>query len=495
MELTSALRLDLPVDGMTCAACAARIEKSLNRIPGVVANVNFATESAQVTVQPGAASPAAVVDAIRKTGYSVPEQVAEFTIGGMTCAACAARIEKVLNKLDGVHAAVNFATETARVRYLPGLADVDGLAAAIRKAGYEASERVEANADEEKARRLAAFRAELRLLWVSIALSLPLVLQMFAPAPARATSGCRAGSSSRSPRRCSSGSAAASTSAAGSALRGGGANMDVLVALGTSMAYGMSAVVTLLGLQEQHVYFEASAVIITLVLMGKLLEARAKLKTSAAIEALARLQPRTARVERDGVLVEVPVESLQVGDVFVVRPGESVPVDGVVASGESGVDESMLTGESLPVDKHAGRQGVRRHLQQPGPPALHRRRRRRDDDAGRHHPAGARGAGVEGADPAPGGQGRRRVRPGRRGDQRVGVCRLVGLQRGRGRGAGQCGRGAGHRLPLRAGAGDADGDHGRHRARRAGRRARSRTRWRWSRPRRSARWSSTRPAR
>ncbi|MBK5106438.1 MAG: heavy metal translocating P-type ATPase, partial [Burkholderiales bacterium] len=138
------------------------------------------------------------------------------------------------------------------------------------------------------------------------------------------------------------------------ALRGGGANMDVLVALGTSMAYGLSAVVTLFGLQHQHVYFEASAVIITLVLMGKLLEARAKLGTSAAIEALIRLQPKTARVERDGALVEIAVASMQKGDIFVVRSGESIPVDGLVASGESGVDESMLTGESLPVGKRTG---------------------------------------------------------------------------------------------------------------------------------------------
>ncbi len=228
------------------------------------------------------------------------------------------------------------------------------LAAAIRKAGYDASERVEASAEEDKARRAAAYRADLRLLWISIALSLPLVLQMFVPAdgpghellprwvqlvlatPVQFWIG----------RRFYVGG--------WKAVRGGGSNMDVLIALGTTMAYGMSAIVTLLGLEHQHVYFEASAVIITLVLMGKLLEARAKLKTSAAIEALIRLQPKTARVERDGVLVEVPVESLQIGDIFVVRPGESVPVDGAVASGESGVDESMLTGESLPVDKHAG---------------------------------------------------------------------------------------------------------------------------------------------
>jgi len=351
MDALPTVRLDLPLAGMTCAACAARIEKSLNKLPGVAANVNFAAESAQVTLQPNLTSPAAVVEAIRRTGYSVPRQVAEFQISGMTCVACATRIEKALNKLEGVEATVNFASETARVRYLPGLAAIEQIARAIRKAGYEANERVEANAEEEKARRADAYHAELRLLWISIALSLPLLAGMFSmfgdahnellprwlqlalATPVQFWIG----------RRFYVGGY--------KALRGGGANMDVLVALGTTMAYGLSAIVTLAGLLHQHVYFEASAVIITLVLLGKLLEARAKLGTSAAIEALIRLQPKTARVERDGALVEVPVASMQAGDVFVVRPGESIPVDGLVASGESGVDESMLTGESLPIHK------------------------------------------------------------------------------------------------------------------------------------------------
>ena len=354
MQSPSALRLDLPIDGMTCVACAARVEQSLNKLPGVVAKVNFAAESARVTLQPDGTSPADVLEAIRKTGYSVPDRVAELAIAGMTCVACAARIEKVLNKLEGVRAAVNFASETASVRYVPGLATVAQLAAAIRKAGYEASERAEAGAEEEKTRRADAYRAELRLLWVSIALSLPLALQMFAASggPGHELLPRWIQLALATPvqfwigRRFYAGG--------WKALRGGGANMDVLIALGTSMAYGMSALVTVFGLAHQHVYFEASAVIITLVLLGKLLEARAKLKTSAAIETLIRLQPKTARVERNGVLLEVPVESLQAGDIFIVRPGESVPVDGLVASGESGIDESMLTGESLPVDKHTG---------------------------------------------------------------------------------------------------------------------------------------------
>src|SRR3990172_1193708 len=157
MESSLALRLDLPLEGMTCAACAARIEKSLNKLPGVAANVNFASESALVTVQPDATSAAGVIEAIRKTGYSVPDRLAELTLYGMTCAACAVRIEKTLNKLEGVEAAVNFASETARVHYVPGLASVEQLTAPIRKAGYDASERVEASAEEEKARRAHAY--------------------------------------------------------------------------------------------------------------------------------------------------------------------------------------------------------------------------------------------------------------------------------------------------------------------------------------------------
>ena len=354
MQPSPELRLDLPLEGMTCAACAARIEKSLNKLPGVVANVNFAAESARVTLAPAQSSPAAVVEAIRRSGYSVPAQTIEFQLYGMTCAACATRIEKVLNKLDGVEATVNFASETARIRYVPGLATPDLLAGAIRKAGYEASERVEAGAEEEKARRAAVFRSELRLFWVAVALSLPLLAGMF--------SMFGQGHAELLPRWLQLALATPVQFWIGrrfyvggwNAVRGGGANMDVLVALGTTAAYGLSAVVTLFGLQHHHVYFEASAVVITLVLMGKILEARAKLGTSAAIEALIRLQPKTARVERDGALIEVPVAGMRSGDIFIVRSGESIPVDGLVATGESGVDESMLTGESLPIHKRPG---------------------------------------------------------------------------------------------------------------------------------------------
>ncbi|MCX7144258.1 MAG: heavy metal translocating P-type ATPase [Proteobacteria bacterium] len=354
MDALPTVRLDLPLAGMTCAACAARIEKSLNKMPGVAANVNFAAESAQVTLQPNLSSSSAVVEAIRRTGYSVPEQVAEFQIYGMTCVACSTRIEKALSKLEGVKASVNFASETARVHYVPGIATPELLLSTIRKSGYEANERIEANAEEEKARRNAAYRSELKLLWLSIALSLPLLAEMF--------SMFGQGHTELLPRALQLALATPVQFWIGrrfyvggyKALRGGGANMDVLVALGTSTAYGLSAIVTLMGLHHQHVYFEASAVIITLVLLGKLLEAKAKLGTSAAIEALVRLQPKTARVERDGAVLEVPVASMQVGDIYLVRPGENIPVDGQVSSGESSIDESMLTGESLPVAKRPG---------------------------------------------------------------------------------------------------------------------------------------------
>ncbi len=351
---TSALRqIELPIEGMTCAACASRIEKNLNRLPGVRAAVNFANEKARVEFDASTTRPEDLVRSIEKAGFQVAPQSVQLQITGMTCAACSSRIEKALNRLPGVMATVNLATEVAHARFSPGATSVDELIAAVAGTGFGASEISEASRKEEKARKLAAYRAELRLFWISAALSLPLVLQMIPmlwgsheellprwlqlllATPVQFWVG----------RRFYAG--------AWNALRSGGANMDVLVALGTSMAYLFSAVVTLLAL-DQHVYFEASAAIITLVLLGKLMETRAKSRTSAAIEALVRLQPRTARIERDGEVVEVDAGTLKVGNIFMVRPGEHLPVDGVVIEGASSVNEAMLTGESLPVAKQAG---------------------------------------------------------------------------------------------------------------------------------------------
>lgn len=348
-------RLDLPIQGMTCAACASRIERVLKRLPGVDAQVNFATERASVQLGGDGADAAAVVGAIRQAGFEVPDARTELSIAGMTCAACASRLEKVLNRLPGVTATVNFATETAQLRYPPGAVGDAQIVAAVAGAGFTARLRGESARAEEKARKAAEWRAERNRFVIALLLTAPLVAQMPAmffgsgghdlvprgwqwllATPVQFWIGLRF------------------YRGAWSALRGGGANMDVLVALGTSVAYGFSAVVTLLGRMDLHVYFEASAAIITLVLMGKLLEARAKARTSEALEALVRLQPRTAWVERDGTLREVPVASLSPGDRFVVRAGDSVPVDGVVRGGRSALDEAMLTGESLPVAKAAG---------------------------------------------------------------------------------------------------------------------------------------------
>ena len=279
-------------------------------------------------------------------------RVVEFSIGGMTCAACSVRLEKVLNRQPGMQANVNLASERARVRLADG-ADEAAVVAAVARAGFSAALVDSQTREREKAEKLRVYRSEVRRFWISVALTLPLVgqmlfmfgehghmyelprwLQLALATPVQFWIGWRF------------------YDGAYKTLRGGGANMDVLVALGTSMAWGFSTVVTLFGL-DQHVYYEAGAAVITLVLLGKLLEARAKARTSEAIESLIRLQPKTARIERDGQWMEMPVEALMPGDIFLVRPGESVPVDGEVIDGESSVNEAMLTGESMPVGKRA----------------------------------------------------------------------------------------------------------------------------------------------
>ncbi len=344
---------------MTCAACAARIEKVLNRLPGVTANVNLASERASVDLASSGTTPQQIVAAIEKAGFSVPKQSLELGIEGMTCAACAARLEKVLNRVEGVEAVVNLASERARVRYLPGVVTTGQLLEAVAKAGFSGRLSDDNSREEEKARKLAAYRSELQRFWIAAALTLPLVAQMVTMFNADALAGQH---HDLLPRWLQLVLATPVQFWIGwrfydggwKALRGGGANMDVLVALGTSAAYLFSLVITLGGLHDLPVYFEASAAVITLVLLGKLLEARAKARTTAAIEALVRLQPKTARVERDGQLIEIDAALLMPGDVFIVRPGESVPVDGEVLDGASNVNEAMLTGESMPVAKHPG---------------------------------------------------------------------------------------------------------------------------------------------
>jgi Cu+-exporting ATPase len=272
----------------------------------------------------------------------------ELALEGMTCAACAARIEKSLNRLDGVRANVNFASETAQVAFPHGAITVDRLVDAVRRAGYDARMQeggAPADHGAERDRLLrqflfaafltAPFLVEMAGMVTGQHHVLPLWLQLALATPVQFVSGARF------------------YRGAWHALRGGAANMDVLIALGTTIAWAYSAAVTLGGL-PYDVYFESGAVVIALVLLGEWLEARAKARTSEALRSLAKLQPGVARIETAGGVQEVPVERVKPGDVFVVRPGDSVPVDGVVLDGESSANESMLTGESMPVAKRAG---------------------------------------------------------------------------------------------------------------------------------------------
>lgn len=288
-----------------------------------------------------------------------PRDTLELAISGMTCAACSTRLEKVLNRLPEVEATVNLATERATLHYPHGALTVEAAKAAVARAGFGATETGAMQREQTRARHEAEWRLELRHFWIAALLTLPLAAQMPAMFGWWPLAG---GQHDLVPRWIQLLLAtpvqfwigARFYRGARASLRGGSANMDVLVVLGTSMAYFYSLAVTLTERHDLHVYFEASATIITLILLGKLLEARAKARTTAALDALLRLQPKMAHVERDGMLVEVPVEALQPGDAFVLRPGDAVPVDGVIVSGASAVNEAMLTGESLPVDKRTG---------------------------------------------------------------------------------------------------------------------------------------------
>ncbi len=295
--------------------------------------------------------------ALRGEPAASPSRV-ELTLEGMTCAACATRIEKVLNRVPGTHATVNFATETAVAEFDPATAQPSALIAAVERAGYHAHVRVDAAKArvEDEARKAAAYAALKREFIIAALLTIPLLVQMLPM-----LTGAGAAHEDLVPRWLQLLLATPVQFYIGRrfylgawhALRGGGANMDVLIVLGTTMAWVFSAVVTMLSLHE-HVYFEASAAVITLVLLGKLLEARAKAGTSAALEGLLRLQPRTAHVLRNGTIVDVPLDAVVAGDRLVVRSGENVPVDGIVREGRSSVDEATLTGESVPVAKAPG---------------------------------------------------------------------------------------------------------------------------------------------
>jgi P-type Cu+ transporter len=299
----------------------------------------------------------------RRTTAAIPGAPAraqvDLALEGMTCAACAARIEKVLNRVPSAQADVNFATESATVSFDAAQSEPWDLIAAVERAGYGARVKQDADSErrEDEARKTAALRGLTREFWIAAVLTVPLLAQML-PMLSQGTI-APAAHVEWLPRWLQFALATPVQLWAGRrfyvgawhALRGGGANMDVLIVLGTTIAWAWSTAVMLTGLAHYHVYFETSAAVITLVLLGRLLEARAKAGTSAAMTGLLKLQPRVAHVERGGRVVEVPLADLHPGENFVVRAGDAVPVDAVVTDGTSTVDESMLTGESRPVDK------------------------------------------------------------------------------------------------------------------------------------------------
>ena len=349
----------LKIIGMTCAACAARIEKGLGKLPGVTkAVVNFAAETASVTYDPAQTGLKELAAKVTDLGYQVAPDKIEFQITGMSCAACSARIEKALNALPGVfNATVNLATERASVEYNGQELSFQQIQAKVKKLGYEAHDPTSAgDVDREKQLREAEVRGQRRRFALSATLSFPLLLGMILhmggilPDLAHILMNPYVQLALATPVQFFAGWPF--YRGAWAALRNGSANMDVLVALGTSASYFFSIANLLTG--DPHLYFETSAILITLIILGKMLEAVAKGRTSEAIKALMGLQPKTARVVRDGGETDIPIEAVQVGDVIVVRPGEKVPVDGVIVEGDSTLDESMLTGESLPVDKKVG---------------------------------------------------------------------------------------------------------------------------------------------
>ncbi len=352
-------KAEFKVTGMSCAACAARIEKNLAGEKGVHdATVNFATSKATVNYDSGQVEPEYLSEVIKQVGFGVVTENVELRITGMTCAACSARVEKKLNSLPGVQASVNIATEKAVADYNPGLTDLGEIKKAIVGIGYGAEVADTGGADAEKEAREKEIRRFKNLFVFSAVLSLPLLAYMFGmlfklnlpdivynhyfqlilATPIQFIAGWHFYRD------------------AYLVLKNKGANMSVLVVLGTTAAYLYSVVVTFWGasIGADEVYFETSALIITLILLGRLLEAVAKGKTSEAIKKLMGLQAKTARVIRDGQEMEIPVEQVMVDDIIAVRPGEKLPVDGEIVEGYSSVDESMLTGESLPVDKNVG---------------------------------------------------------------------------------------------------------------------------------------------
>ena len=360
-------RIDLPITGMSCASCAAKIEKGLSNVEGVSkATVNFASEKATVVFHPSQTDLSHLIEKVKDLGYGAKVEKVLLPIQGMTCASCVNKVEKALNSLKGVvHASVNFATERASVEYIPEEVTVRDLKRAVREAGYQVLEVKEEDIVEKE--RLAREAELSRVKWKFITgafLLAPILILMYGATPLEKWFGL----SKKMNFFIQFLLATPVQFWAGwqfyvgfwKAARHKTSDMNTLIAVGTSAAYLYSLIVTfgshlimVKGLMVD-VYFDTSAAIIVLILLGRFLEARAKGKTSEAIKKLIGLQPKTARVIRNGNEMDIPVADVFPGDVVVVRPGEKIPVDGTVKEGYSSVDESMVTGESLPVEKKTG---------------------------------------------------------------------------------------------------------------------------------------------
>ena len=355
--------ISLPITGMTCASCVRRVERTLGKVAGVgAASVNLATEQATVSYDPATVQLADLEAAVEKAGYGVRREAISLPVTGMTCASCVRRVERALGKVPGVQAvAVNLATERATVDFYPGATTLAELRAAVERAGYGLAEDADVAEDgtdrlaEERAREIASLRLK---FVVSLAVGALLMAAMFIPLPFEHSRLFPLMFLLATPVQFWAGWQF--YRGAWAAGRHGSTNMNTLVAVGTTAAYGYSAFVTFfptlvarLGLQEA-VYYESAVIIVALILLGRYLEARAKGQTSAAITTLLGLAPKTARVIRDGQEFDLPLAEVLTGDLLRVRPGDRVPVDGVVIEGRSAVDESMLTGESIPVEKTPG---------------------------------------------------------------------------------------------------------------------------------------------
>ncbi len=353
-------QLTLPITGMTCANCVATVERNLKKVSGVQnAAVNLSSERATVEFDPTLTALPALIARVERAGYGVAAGEANLSIRRMSDDNDARRLEKALSALEGVLSAqVSFAGERARVNYVPTIVSQAELRRAVASAGFEAIETGGNAEDAEALARQKEIDTQKRHLLVGLIFTVPLFILAMS-----GDLGLLPMTISHAPWMKWIMLALATPVqfyvgwqyyvGAYKSLRNGSANMDVLVALGSSAAFLYSLPVTF-GLLSGHVYFETAAVILTLIKLGKLLEARAKGKTSEAIKKLMGLRAKTARILRDGAEMEVPVDEVKVGDVVLVRPGEKIPVDGVVVEGRSAVDESMLTGESLPVEKGPG---------------------------------------------------------------------------------------------------------------------------------------------